>query len=49
MKKISEINAIKAVGFDFEESVKDLFSILENLHTDVIKIKTVLKEKKIID
>jgi len=49
MKKIREINAIKAVGFDFEESVKDLFSILENLHTDVTKIKSILKEKKIMD
>jgi len=49
MKKLSEIDIIKAVGFDFEESVKDLFCILENLQIDVDKIKSVLKDKKIVE
>lgn len=44
-KKLSELDMIKAVSFDLQESVKDLFSILENLYTDVDKIKSVLKDK----
>jgi hypothetical protein len=49
MEKLSEITVIKSVGFDLQESVKDLFSILENLHTDMDKIKSALKDKKIIE
>lgn len=49
MKKLSETAMIKAVGFDMQESVRDLFAILVNLQTDTDKIKTALKEKKIIE
>jgi len=47
MKKFTEIEAIKAIGFDFQESAKDLFTILENLYTDMEKIKSILKDKNI--
>jgi len=49
MKKSVEIQAIKTVSFDFQESVKDLFTILESLYTDVERIKSVLKAKDIIE
>jgi len=48
MKKSTETDVIKTVSFDFQESVKDLFAILENLYIDVEKIKAVLKNKNII-
>jgi len=48
MKKLSEIDIIKSVGFDLQESVGDLISILKNLQVDIDKIKLVLKDKNII-
>lgn len=48
MKKIDELSAIKGVGFDFEQSIKDLFALIENLYKDLQEIKKVLKEKNII-
>jgi hypothetical protein len=45
----SDVDRVKAVGFDMEESTKDLFFILENLQADMDKIKTALKNKNIID
>jgi hypothetical protein len=49
MKKLSEIDVIKAVSFDLQESVKDLFTILENLQTDLDKIKSISKDKNITE
>jgi hypothetical protein len=49
MKKLSEIDIIKSVGFDLQESVGDLISILKNLQIDIDKIKLVLKDKNIIE
>jgi hypothetical protein len=49
MKKLSEIDMIKAVGFDLQESIGDLISILKNLQADMDKIKLVLKDKNIIE
>lgn len=49
MKKYNEIDAIKAVSFHSQESVRDLFIILQNLQMDMDKIKLVLKDKKIIE
>jgi hypothetical protein len=49
MKKLSEIDMIKAVGFDLQESIGDFISVIKNLHTDVDKVKAILKEKNIIE
>jgi len=49
MKKLPEIDIIKSVGFDLQESICDLISILKNLQVDMDKIKTILKDKKIIE
>lgn len=48
MKKISEASVINGVSFDMQESVKDLFNILENLYSELNKIKIALKAKNII-
>jgi len=48
MKKLSEIDVIKAVGFDMQESVGDLINILRNLQAEIDKIKLILKDKNII-
>lgn len=49
MKKSMEIDAIRAVSFHSQESVRDLFIILQNLLMDMEKIKTILKDKKFIE
>jgi len=45
MKKIDELAIIKAVEFDLQQSVKDLFIIVENLYKDLNEIKSTLKNK----
>lgn len=49
MKKSFEIDSTKAVSFHFQESVKDLFAILQNLQMDLDKIKLILKDKGIVE
>lgn len=49
MKKPSKVNIIDGIGFDLQESFKDLFNILNKQHNDIEEIKKNLKDKKIMD
>jgi hypothetical protein len=48
MKKLPEIDIIKSVGFDLQESICDLISIIKNLQVDIDNIKSALKDKNIV-
>jgi len=49
MKKSIALETLEDISLTFQVSIKDLFIVLKKLQKDIDIIKTVLKDKNILD